>query len=90
MSFQIKEPILIIGLGGVGSELAVQAKDTLNSDCLLISNDVKDCSTENPSIHVSTDPVINPSVQLIRGSTYNIANEIKIKDFRLFNNYLNE
>ena len=79
MSFQVKEPILVIGLGGVGSKLAIKAKDSLNSDCLLISNDTKDFSSENPSVHVSTDPVINPSVQLIRGSTYNIVDEIKLK-----------
>jgi cell division protein FtsZ len=42
MSFQVKEPILVIGLGGVGSKLAIKAKDSLNSDCLLISNDTKD------------------------------------------------
>ena len=79
MSFQVKEPVLVIGLGGAGSKLAIKAKDSLNSDCLVISNDVKDCSTENPSIHVSTGPVINPSIQLIRGSTYNVADEIKSK-----------
>ena len=79
MSFQVKEPVLVIGLGGIGSKLAVQAKDTLNSDCLLISNDTKDFSSENPSIHVSTNSVVNPSVQLIRGSTYNVADEIKSK-----------
>ena len=79
MSFQVKEPILVIGLGGVGSKLAIKAKDSLNSDCLLISNDKKDFSSENPSVHVSTDSVINPSVQLIRGSTYNVSDEIKSK-----------
>jgi cell division protein FtsZ len=79
MSFQVKEPILVIGLGGVGSKLAIKAKDSLNSDCLLISNDTKDFSSENPSVHVSTDSVINPSVQLIRGSTYNVVDEIKSK-----------
>ena len=73
MSFQVKEPVLVIGLGGVGSKLAIKAKDSLNSDCLLISNDKKDFSSENPSIHVSTDSVINPSVQLIRGSTYKVC-----------------
>ncbi len=77
MSFQVKEPVLVIGLGGVGSKLAVKAKDSLNSDCLVISHDSKDFSPENPSIHVSTDSVVNPSVQLIRGSTYNVAEEIK-------------
>jgi len=79
MTFQVKEPILIIGLGGAGSKLAIQAKDTLNSDCLIISNDQKDLQSGDDSIKVSTDSVINPSVQLIRGSTYKVADEIKSK-----------
>mgnify|MGYP000648624026 FL=1 len=79
MSLQIKEPILVIGLGGIGSKLAIQAKDSINSDCLIISNDAKDFSSENSSIHVSTDSVVNPSIQLIRGSTYKVADEIKSK-----------
>jgi len=79
MSFQVKEPVLVIGLGGVGSKLAINAKDSINSDCLLISNDAKDFATESNSIHISTDSVINPSVQLIRGSTYKASEEIKSK-----------
>jgi len=79
MTVQMKEPILVIGLGGIGSKLAVKAKDSINSDCLIISNDAKDFSSENPSIHVSTDSVVNPSVQLIRGSTFMIADEIRSK-----------
>jgi len=79
MSFQVKEPVLVIGLGGVGSKLANEAKNTLNSDCLIISNDSKDFSSENESIHISTDSIINPSVQLIRGSTYKVSEEIKSK-----------
>jgi len=79
MSFQVKEPILIIGLGGAGSKLAIQAKDALNSDCLIISNDQKDIQSGSDSIKVSTDSVINPSVQLIRGSTYKEADQIKSK-----------
>ena len=63
----------------MGSKLANEAKNTLNSDCLMISNDSKDFSSENESIHVSTDSIINPSVQLIRGSTYKISEEIKSK-----------
>ena len=79
MSFQVKEPVLVIGLGRVGSKLATQAKDTLNSDCLVISNDSKDCSSNNDSIHISTDSIINPSVQLIRGSAYKKSEDIKSK-----------
>jgi len=79
MSYQMKEPILVIGLGGAGSKLAIKAKDTLNSDCLLISNDQKDFSSVNSSIHISTESIINPSVQLIRGSTYKEFDKIKSK-----------
>ena len=79
MSFQVKEPVLVIGLGGVGSKLAINAKDSINSDYLLISNDAKDFATESNSIHISTDSVINPSVQLIRGSTYKASEEIRSK-----------
>ena len=79
MSFQVKEPVLVIGLGGVGSKLANETKNTLNLDCLMISNDSKDFSSENESIQVSTNPIINPSVQLIRGSTYKVSKEIKSK-----------
>jgi len=79
MSFQVKEPILVIGLGGAGSKLAMQAKDSLNSDCLIISNDQKDIQSGTDSIKVSTDSIINPSVQLIRGSTYKVADQIKSK-----------
>ena len=79
MSFQVKEPVLVIGLGGVGSKLANETKNTLNLDCLMISNDSKDFSSENESIQVSTNPIINPSVQLIRGSTYKVSKKIKSK-----------
>ena len=79
MSFQVKEPVLIIGLGGVGSKLAHEAKNTLNSDCLVISNDSRDFSSNEDSVHISTDSVINPSVQLIRGSTYKVSEDIKSK-----------
>ncbi len=77
MSFQVKEPILVVGLGGAGSKLAVQAKDIVNSDCLIISNDQKDLQAECQTIRVSTDSVVNPSVQLIRGSTYKVFEDIK-------------
>ena len=77
MSFQVKEPILVIGLGGAGSKLAVQAKNIVNSDCLVISNDQKDLQVDCKTIAISTDSIVNPSVQLIRGSTYKVLEEIK-------------
>jgi len=77
MSFQIKEPILVVGLGGAGSKLAVQAKDFVNSDCLIISNDQKDLQVDCQTIRISTGSIVNPSVQLIRGSTFKFSGDIK-------------
>ena len=76
MTFQLTEPILIIGLGGVGTRLAEKTKKTLNSDCLMISHDQRDLTTEN-SIKISTKSVVNPSIHLIRGSTLETSDEIQ-------------
>ena len=76
MTFQLTEPILIIGLGGVGAKLTEKAKKSLNSDCLLISHDQNDLTAEN-SIKISTKSVVNPSAHLIRGSTLETLDEIK-------------
>ena len=79
MSFQVKEPILIVGVGGVGSKLAIEAKEDINYDCFLISNDKNDLKPGNSSVHITTSSVINPSVQFIRGSTLEKEDEIKSK-----------
>ena len=76
MTFQLVEPILLIGLGGVGARLAEKAKKSLNSDCLLISHDQKDLTIEN-SIKISTKSVVNPSTHLIRGSALETSDAIK-------------
>tara|TARA_Y100001949_G_scaffold112970_1_gene95731 strand:- start:135 stop:1076 length:942 start_codon:yes stop_codon:yes gene_type:complete len=76
MTFQLTEPILLIGLGGVGARLAEKAKKSLNSDCLLISHDQKDLNLEN-SIKISTKSVVNPSMHLIRGSALETSEKIK-------------
>ena len=76
MTFQLTEPILVIGLGGVGTRLAEKAKKSLNSDCLMISHDQNDLTAEN-SIKISTKSVVNPSTHLIRGSTLETSDKIK-------------
>jgi len=76
MTFQLTEPILVIGLGGVGTRLAKKTKKSLNSDCLMISHDQNDITAEN-SIKISTKSVVNPSTHLIRGSTLETSDEIK-------------
>ena len=66
MTFEVKEPVLVIGLGGAGIKLASEIREALDADSLKISQDEKDISEHN-SIHISTKSIINPSVQLIRG-----------------------
>ena len=78
MTFQLTEPILLIGLGGVGAKLTENTKKSLNADSLLISHDQKDLAPEN-SIKISTKSVINPSTHLIRGSALETSKEIKEK-----------
>jgi cell division protein FtsZ len=75
MTFDLVEPVLVIGLGGVGSRLVTDVKESLNADCLRISNDSKDLE-KNDSIEISTKSIINPSVQLIRGCTMESSAEI--------------
>ena len=86
MTFQLTEPILVIGLGGVGTRLAEKTKKSLNSDCLMISHDQNDITAEN-SIKISTKSVVNPSIHLIRGSTLETSDEIKKKYYKLLYNY---
>ena len=78
MTFEITEPILVIGLGRVGADLAEKAKKSLNSDSSLISHDQKDLTDES-SIKISTKSVVNPSIHLIRGSTLENLEEIQEK-----------
>ena len=66
MTFEVKEPVHVIGLGGAGIKLASEMREVLSADSLKISQDKKDVSEHN-SIHISTKSIINPSVQLIRG-----------------------
>ena len=66
MTFEVKEPVLVIGLGGAGIKLASEMREVLGADSLKISQDKRDVSEHN-SIHISTKSIINPSVQLIRG-----------------------
>jgi len=76
MTFQLTEPMLVSGVGGVGTRLAEKTKKSLKSDCLMISHDQNDITAEN-SIKISTKSVVNPSTHLIRGSTLETSDEIK-------------
>ena len=77
MSFEFSEPVLVVGLGGVGSKMATEASKLLNSSCLIVSGDQKDLPPESNSIHISTKPILNPSIHLIRGFTQKSESRIR-------------
>lgn len=67
MSFQLNEPVLVVGLGGIGSKLVSEISKNLDFDSLVISPDSKDLPSDCASIKISTDSLVNPSVYSIRG-----------------------
>ena len=79
MSVEIKNPILVVGLGGAGSKIATKSSQLLDSDCLLISNDKSDFTGDNHSIEISNETLVNPSVQSIRGFAAKSSEEIEKK-----------
>jgi cell division protein FtsZ len=79
MEFEIREPILVVGLGGAGCKLTIDAKEKLGSECLLISHDPKDLNSGNSKILINTNPILNPSSYLIRGISFGALDSIKEK-----------
>jgi cell division protein FtsZ len=77
MDFEMKEPVLIVGLGGAGCRLAIKAKEQLKSDCLLISHEAKDLEHDCSRIMINTTPVLNPSSYLIRGVSLGVLDSLK-------------
>ncbi len=76
MEFQIRDPILVVGLGGAGCRLATSIKEGLGCDSLLISHDPKDLNHDSSKILINTNPVLNPSAYLIRGISFGARGSI--------------
>ncbi len=75
----MKDPVLIIGLGGAGCNLAVNIKEKLGYDCLLISHDARDLNHDASKILINTSPILNPSAYLIRGVSFGARDSIEEK-----------
>ena len=72
---ELSSPVLVVGIGGAGSKLALQAGKTLDADCLQISTDSADLD-QSCGILIPTKGVINPSSQLVRGCISEASAEI--------------
>ena len=75
----MKDPVLIVGLGGAGCKLAVTIKEKLGYDCLLVSHDARDLNHDTSKILINTSPILNPSAYLIRGVSFGARESIEEK-----------
>ena len=69
MAVQLTSPILVIGLGGLGSRVSSDIAQSIDADYVVISSDEKDLQKNSSDIKISTNSVVNPSIPLIRGAT---------------------
>ena len=63
----MKNLLLLIGIGGVGTRSHRFYNNNLGYDCLLISNDRRDLTSDNcDSVFIDSQPWVNPSSHKIR------------------------
>ena len=61
-----KGPVIIVGIGGVGTKLAINSSKLLGCKCILISSDKSDLDENHFCILVRSDSWINPSSYKLR------------------------
>jgi cell division protein FtsZ len=77
-SLEVQNPLLLVGIGGLGVKLAVASNSDLECNRLLISNDKRDLSLNKyDSVFIDSQPWLNPSSHKIRAS--GILSETKIR-----------
>ena len=76
-SVDIGHPIIIVGIGGAGTKLAINCSKLLDCKCLLISDDRKDLEKPYPCIHIDSQSWINPSGYRLRSFVKNFEDQIK-------------
>ena len=64
----IRNPVLLVGIGGAGSKIATAASAALGCKCLLISNDKKDLvhNEKCTAVYVNSGEWVNPSSLKLR------------------------
>jgi cell division protein FtsZ len=68
---------LLVGIGGLGSKLAINSSKLLDCKCVLISNDKQDLDESHFSIFIHSGSWINPSSYKLRSLAESSARAIK-------------
>lgn len=74
---QIRQPVLMVGIGGAGSKIAIIASKILACKCVLISNDKNDLDGNCQSLLIDSNSWVNPSSYKIRSFAQSSNKEIK-------------
>src|SRR6187200_726077 len=74
---EIKQPILIVGIGGAGSKLAVDSSKLIGCKCVLISNDIGDLDNDYLNVFINSNSWINPSSYKLRSFAQSSVKTIK-------------
>lgn len=64
-SSDIIGPVLLVGVGGLGRKITLEARSSTGYDCVIVSNDKHDTG-EGTSFYIDCKPWVNPSVFRIR------------------------
>jgi cell division protein FtsZ len=75
----IKNPLLVVGIGGAGSRLAKKVSEAIDCECLLMSNDKRDLADSNNSILVNSGKWVNPSAYKLRSFASAKQEQIRAK-----------
>lgn len=76
-NLEIRQPIIIVGIGGAGSKLAVNSSKLLGCRCILISHDKEDLDENHDTILINSSSWINPSTYKLRSFAQSSASEIR-------------
>src|SRR5437016_12351564 len=69
--------MLVIGIGGAGSRIANDVSNTIDYECVLISNDRKDLVGNHRSILINSKSWVNPSSYKLRFYAQDSVMEIR-------------
>jgi cell division protein FtsZ len=74
----IKNPVLLVGIGGAGTKIATAASAALGCKCLLISNDKKDLvhNEKCTAVYVNSGEWVNPSSLKLRSFVHTHRREM--------------
>ncbi|MGA8911479.1 MAG: hypothetical protein WB443_01335 [Nitrososphaeraceae archaeon] len=76
-NLEIRQPMIIVGIGGAGSKLAVNSGKLLGCRCILISHDKEDLDENHDTILINSSSWINPSTYKLRSFAQSSASEIR-------------